>query len=366
MRLLFFAERLWLMPGGAERWAECYAAALAARGVEIVLVTGVLEHAQVEQIHGFTVHRLPLTQALASGTAAQWQAIARYMDAILHDFRPDILHFNLDGAAAFLIPMAKARSAAPIVATLHSAVEQMASPLVRAAGMVNRLTCGSAYARDWVHAHWPHMDNRCTMIPLAMPRPFAAGGPATDQPLRLACVGRHSDEKGYDIALRAFASVLLRHPDSRLALGGAGPQTDELKAGAHTLGIADKVDFPGWIAQPDIGAFLTGASLILTPSRQEMFGLAALEAAWAGRAVVATHVGGLPEVIEDGVTGQLCAPENPDAMARAILDLAERPGALAAMGQMAFGAVQKRFCWDNHVLAYLQLLGDLIGNTSAT
>jgi glycosyltransferase involved in cell wall biosynthesis len=97
---------------------------------------------------------------------------------------------------------------------------------------------------------------------------------------------------------------------------------------------------------------MSAADLFLLPSAQESFGLAALEAMACEVAVVASRVGGLPEVIDDGVTGVLCPPDAPEMMADRAVALLRDPAARRAMGRAAANAVRLRFCADVIVPQY--------------
>ena len=112
--------------------------------------------------------------------------------------------------------------------------------------------------------------------------------------------------------------------------------------------------------QADTPALYARASLVLVPSRTEGFGLTALEAAWFGRPVVATEVGGLPEVVQDGVTGYLVKSDDPEALASACRKLLSRPDKLFEMATNARQEVASRFNWDEHVREYLELYERLL------
>ena len=104
-------------------------------------------------------------------------------------------------------------------------------------------------------------------------------------------------EKGADIALEAFAHAVKRVPALELLVAGDGGERGALERRAAELGLCENVRFLGWVDPEGVSALLNRATLVLVPSRQEAFGQAALEAATAGRPVVASAVGGLPEII---------------------------------------------------------------------
>lgn len=141
--------------------------------------------------------------------------------------------------------------------------------------------------------------------------------------------------------LDVFLRIERRIP-ARLVLIGDGPDRPGLEQRVVEEGVMDKVVFAG--EQQDLVAWLSGADLFLLPSAQESFGMAALEAMACEVPVVASRVGGLPEVIADGETGFLCEPDDLDGMAdRGVALLTDR----ALHDRIALGAamsVRTRFC----------------------
>ena len=141
-------------------------------------------------------------------------------------------------------------------------------------------------------------------------------------------------------AVTALAAVARVRP-AVLVLVGDGPERAGVEALAASLGLGSRVAFLG--ERPEMGPLLSQADLFLLPSDQESFGLAALEALASGVPVVASRVGGLPEVIRDGVTGLLVPPHAPQAMAAAVLELLGDETRRAAMGRAAHEDAATRF-----------------------
>ena len=120
--------------------------------------------------------------------------------------------------------------------------------------------------------------------------------------------GAFTREKGQDVALEAALLLAPRLPQARMLLAGDGPERRNQMAGIAIL--------PGFL--DDLSEFYAALDLFIMPSRSEGWGLAALEAMAHGLAVIATDVGGLPELVEQGKTGWLVPPESPPALADAI------------------------------------------------
>lgn len=131
--------------------------------------------------------------------------------------------------------------------------------------------------------------------------------------------------KGLDVLLRAVALLHEDFPALRLELAGEGPERGALEALARSLGIADSVVFAGFLDRMSLTRSLERCTAFVLPSRSEPFGIAVVEALAAGAPVVASRVGGIPEIITDGHNGLLVPPENPAALADALRTILSAP-----------------------------------------
>ena len=131
--------------------------------------------------------------------------------------------------------------------------------------------------------------------------------------------------------LRAFAQARLQVPSLELDIAGRGPLEPALRALAKELGLEGAVRFLGHVAP--IQRAIEGATVVVVPSMGEGFGMVALEAMERARPVVAAEIGGLGELVEDGVTGYLVPPGEAEQLADAIVRLASDPGRAAELGQ---------------------------------
>jgi len=166
-------------------------------------------------------------------------------------------------------------------------------------------------------------------------------------------VSRHVRVKGVDTLLRAFALICNEVPDLSLVLVGDGPLRSEHTALAGTLGIGHRVIFMGEVAPSDIPSFLSKCAVFVLPSRSEGFGIAVLEAAFHKKPIVCTRVGGIPEIIANGVNGLLVEPDNPSDMAGQILCLLRNPTVARELGRQAYQTLMGRFLWKHRIHDYI-------------
>ncbi|MBI5303619.1 MAG: glycosyltransferase family 4 protein [Chloroflexi bacterium] len=135
--------------------------------------------------------------------------------------------------------------------------------------------------------------------------------------------GRMVPKKGFDVLLRAIAQCRNEKQTVCLNLVGDGAERCALESLAYELGLADNVTFLGGKDHASVVLAMRASRCVVVPSREEPFGLVALEAMAAGKPVIATRVGGLPEVL-DGADAILVKPDDPDALAQAIRQISDR------------------------------------------
>ena len=191
-------------------------------------------------------------------------------------------------------------------------------------------------------------------------------------PVRRDCpyvlgIGRHVPQKGFDVLLRAFDllrgnAALANH---RLVLAGDGPQHEDLRALAHQLDLDDHVDFVGRCDRAATAALFAGCSLFVLPSRHEPMGIVNLEAMAAGRPVLASAVGGVPELVIDRETGVLVRADDHDHLAHELGALLAAPEERARMGRAGFERVQQ-FSWPSIADQYASIYRAALERQSVT
>ena len=161
-------------------------------------------------------------------------------------------------------------------------------------------------------------------------KPNQPSAPPLSGPLRLGVLSRLVPLKNIEAVIEATARLTQMGIDVQTEIAGIGPSESALRELTTSLCVAEHVHFLGW--QEDAGALLSSWHLLLMPSMHEGFPVATLEAMGAARAVFASRVGGLCELVDDGVTGRLFAPGDTDALVRGIAEINKDRQGLARMG----------------------------------
>lgn len=189
---------------------------------------------------------------------------------------------------------------------------------------------------------------------------FARGAalPATDDP-RIVTLGqmRSDGQKGYPMLVEMMRMVLAARPAHLFACGD-GPMRPDIEAAAQRAGVAGSVSFLG--ERRDVPSVLRDVDIYVQGSLWEGFPNAILEAMAAGLPVVATAVGGVPELVEDGETGVLVPPNDPRAMADVVLALIEDPDLARRLGEAGRQRVEEHFSAERVIQGHVELYRRLI------
>lgn len=157
----------------------------------------------------------------------------------------------------------------------------------------------------------------------------------------VCCVGRLIEIKGQDLLIKAVAQLSAEFPSLHLLLVGDGKERKALENLAGECGVLDRVVFAGW--RKDARELTGSASVLAVPSRDEPFGRVVVEGMVAGVPVVAARVGGIPEILTDGVDGLLIESDDPDALADAFRRIFTDSRLTSQLLDVAFQTAQKKF-----------------------
>ena len=215
--------------------------------------------------------------------------------------------------------------------------------------LLNRLTAGlathvvavSEAVRDETARTLRVAPERIAVIPNGVnTHAFAPASRPVEAPV-IGCTGRLHAKNGHPTLLDAFAAIRQAVPEARLLLVGDGPERGSLERAVSRLGWGEAVTFAG--EQADVRPWLHRMAVYVQPSISEGMSNSILEAMACGLPVVATRVGGTPEVVEDGISGLLVPPKDPAALATALVALLGHPARRAAMGAAGRDRVATRF-----------------------
>lgn len=358
MRILFWSDNFYPGIGGVEVLGAALLLALRERGHEFVVVGGPFLPGADDptSFHNIPVYRFPFEYLIHPSGPEMVARTKHRLNELKQTFRPDLVHmFQTLTGFVFHLETQKA-SPAPTLLSLHGnlldAPPQVNTARRRLLSQVDAVTACSHDIHTELLTHMPELASKTLTVTNALPLPALAPTPLDFQAPVIACPGRLHPQKGFDFAIRAFAKIHSRFPRARLVLAGDGQERAALLALVAQWGLQDRVVLRGWVSPPQIPAFLNESTLVLMPSRWEPFGLVALQAAQMGRPIIASRVGGLPEIVLDNETGLLIEPGDVDGIADALACLLDNPGRAIELGHAAYAHARSNFAWDSFVDAY--------------
>ena len=291
--------------------------------------------------------------------------VEREFAALYRSFRPDVVHSHDVGPLALMHVRRVSAPVVSLVVTAHTLVSPSlgvvpVDAVRRVLQSATWVTGVSQAVLDDLVVIEPSLQPRSSVVHSGVPPLTTAPPREVPSAPTIAFVGRLAREKGVDVLLGAFAQLTARDGWLRLVLAGDGPEAPELRHLADTLGVAPQVDFLGALDRAQLAEVIDRATVVAIPSRREGFPLVALEAAQRARPVVATTVGGLPEIVVDGRTGLLVVPDDVDALARALGDLLGDRDRAAEMGGAAREVAAVDFSFEACVDGYERVLLDAV------
>jgi glycosyltransferase involved in cell wall biosynthesis len=168
--------------------------------------------------------------------------------------------------------------------------------------------------------------------------------------------------KGIHHLIRAFYNVLKKHPDARLIIAGKGEEEEKLKKLVKELGIFNNVHFAGHLDQNTLAAYIRNSLAFVLPSLTEGLGRVAIEAHLLEKPVIASRVGGIPEVVSDGSSGLLFEPGDEAALSLALIKLLNSPGLADSMGMAGKKAVVEKFNYQTYFQSYYNMVKGICRN----
>ncbi len=303
---------------------------------------------------------------------------------VIRERNIDIIHAHWAVPLGFVAGLAKATTGRPLVITMHgrdiranpnigSTVPTLwyVKPFLQFAfRQADRLiTVSRRYGDYAVRAGAPAQKLHVICNGINQNRFFVSEAPVAElrQRYRVAAeakmlllVGGLDFHKGFDVFIRAMPRILEAEPEAKAVIVGDGPEQGRLTALRNELGISDRIIFAGHVPNSQLAAYNNACDLFVMPSREESFGVAAVEAMACGKPVVGTTAGGLSETIEDGQTGLLVPPDNVDQLAQTITRVLRDKTLSARLGQNGRRKVEIDYNWINVARQTVALYEDVL------
>jgi len=336
------------------RWCR----GLAARGYDLRILT---------QTDFLGIPESPPTDLLPGRSAFSYLRNLPRVRKIIKRFDPDIVHAHYATGYGLWGAMQKS---APLIVTVWGtdiaqalAGKPIITSVVRMALKKARfVTAPSRFLLEETIRFEPSVEDKAEYIPFGIEIKSGKDCSQKDNsPLRLIFSKQFYSVYAPKTALKAFAAAIGDYPDMELTMIGGGPLKGELESMTQELEIKDKVTIHDWVAVPEAERMIKESDIMLMPSRQESFGVAALEASAAGVPVIATAVGGIPEIVEHDVNGLLIPVDDEKALAMAIIKLAGDKKMRLTMGRAGMERAKNRFdfnrCLDQMESLYHRAAG---------
>ncbi len=280
-----------------------------------------------------------LTQALCRQEVSKFQRLVR-------NFQPDLIHLH-GGRDSWIAALALALRPRPVILrTKHNVFPIVDHPGNRwlYGRFFDGIVCISSAIVEQCAAKPYIAMEKLVLIPSACDVDRFRSAAAARCPRRqefgfapehlvIVMSGRFRPEKGHDVLLKAIPQVCAALPHARFLLLGAGSLQREIAAALERENLRDVVVVAGF--RTDVPECLAAADIAVQPSRSEGLGTAVLEAAAAGLPIVATAVGGIPDIVVPGQTGLLVPPEDANALADALITLGRDPSLRKSLGEAA-------------------------------
>ncbi len=346
-----------------QRWAR----ALAERGHDVHVI-GV----RSAEVAGVTVHSVlddRKARASALVVAASYVHLGVRLRSLLHRLRPDVVVAHYTTTNGVLAVLTRTH---PLVITPWG-TDIRPEPTVWKRVLRDHVNAWVLRGADAVAVSSQYLATRVTSVAggrcaLPMIIPFGVdtdrfspeSSPRSPSPLRIGFIKHFKPRYGTEVLLDAIPAVLAAIPEARVILAGSGPLEATLREQAAMLGIEESVEFLGPVPHDEVPSLMRSLDLLVNPSLEESFGVVLLEAASSARPVVSSDVGGVREVVEDGVTGLLVPPGNPSALATAIIRIGLDRDLRRQMGDAGRRRVLESFDWTHSVDAMDALFRDVI------
>ncbi len=362
MKILYFIPFFWPNIGGIETLSMHALPLLKQKKHEFIIITSNSDLAKkpYDKFEEIPIYRFPMIEAIYKRDIKKFLVIRKEIEKIIQNYEPDLIHIHFGGITISVFLLREKFYNIPILLTLHSGIDGMRVERDTLLGKLLRkstwITAVSNSVLDSAIRTIPELKRKISRIYNGVPLPSITPSNLDFSKPKILCIGRMVKEKGFDIILNAFKEIYKFHPNVKLIFAGDGPVLNELHNMASMYGLLDRVQFLGWVAPDEIFSLINNSEIIVVPSRwEEPFGLVAIEAAMLERPVVAARVGGLKEIIHDGVTGRFFEKEDVNGLVKILLELLSNPQRAIEIGQRARTHAIDKFSMERFIEQYHNL-----------
>ena len=368
MKILFWTESFWPYIGGVETLAARLLPQLKKKGHEFIIVTGHHHYdlPDKDTFQDIPVYRFRFRQIIEDKSIYEMFSIQKKIGTLKHRFQPDLIHLNMFGPGTWFYLKTEKDFPSPLLITMHCGLEglyhQEDSLIQKAIHSASWITSCSRAIQNDLHTEFPQLSSQSSVIYNGMDTPkLDISAPDFDHP-KILCIGRLVRDKGIDIALEAWQQIYHKYPNAQMLIAGDGIERQNLEDLVKSSRMTSTVKFLGWVNPDNILRLINESTMVIVPSRwKEPFCLVALEAAMMKRPVVASRVGGLPEVVDHNTTGILVKNESRDGFVSAISFLLDNPQNAMVLGENARFRATNKFGWQRCVDSYDQIYKEIIG-----
>jgi phosphatidyl-myo-inositol dimannoside synthase len=379
MKVLVITNDLPPRVGGIQYYVDRLARGLARAGDEVTLYGS--SHPgdlQWDRAAPFRVVREPVRTLLPTPSTL------RHSLRLVDRLQPDVVVFGAAFPLGLMGPRIRRRTGVPYVAFTHG-LEVSSGRIPGGSRVLRRIgrdasavTFVSRWCRDELQPSFGEGPRYGLLPPAVDPEVFHPGVDGSrirqrhglgDEPV-VVCVSRTVERKGQDQLIRGLRAVRRRVPGARLLLVGGGPHLDALRRLAEAEGVAPHVTITGEVPEAELPEYFAAGDVFAMPCRErlgglevEAFGIVFIQAQAIGRPVVAGAIGGVPDALEDGVTGMLVDGTDQHAVARAVSSLLGDVDRATRMGQAAARFVRSGFTWDGRTSELRGMLAEVVGVT---
>ena len=380
MKIALFASAFYPHLGGVEELVRQLAHALNRAGHDAFIVTErwPRDLPEIEEFEGLRVYRFAF-RTLAGGSplnvarsfaslALTGASIRRSIADVVKQEGADLLHVQCVSSNARYAHFTARTLDLPLVVTLQGELNMDAAQIYQKSEGARDLMRSSLDGADFITGCSGQTVREAEEF---MGAPFGERGQVVFNGIRLADfesvspyshprpfilgIGRHVEQKGFDILLQSFARLVKEGDQTTdLLLAGDGALHEQLKQLSSSLGLEGRAHFVGRVDRPKAVSLFKGCAFFVLPSRHEPMGIVNLEAMAAGKAVVASRVGGVPELVFDGQNGLLVEPANVDSLFVALKSLVKNPQQAARLGKNGAERV-RAYDWDSIAGQYLEV-----------